>query len=106
MYEVSTSLEVLYYHVWIDVYTLVYAQNIILSGGSAAFKDFRRRLRRDLKRIVDARLQLSLELSGGKLKVSTSNTCNTCNTCATGLFPGLVGRVWEHSCLKCMQYVL
>ena len=34
------------------------------------FKDFGRRLQRDLKRTVEARLQLSFELSGGKLKVS------------------------------------
>lgn len=33
------------------------------------FKDFGRRLQRDLKRTVEARLQLSFELSGGKLKV-------------------------------------
>ena len=32
------------------------------------FKDFGRRLQRDLKRTVEARLQLSFELSGGKLK--------------------------------------
>lgn len=34
------------------------------------FKDFGRRLQRDLKRTVEQRLQLSFELSGGKLKVS------------------------------------
>ena len=33
------------------------------------FRDFGRRLGRDLKRSVDARLKLSEELSGGKLKV-------------------------------------
>ena len=33
------------------------------------FKDFGRRLQRDLKRTVEARLSLSYELSGGKLKV-------------------------------------
>ena len=33
------------------------------------FKDFGRRLQRDLKRTVEARLQLSFDLSGGKLKV-------------------------------------
>ena len=35
------------------------------------FKDFGRRLQRDLKRTVEARLQLSFELSGGKLKVNS-----------------------------------
>lgn len=34
------------------------------------FRDFGRRLQRDLKRTVDARLKLSEELSGGKLKVT------------------------------------
>ena len=33
------------------------------------FKDFGRRLQRDLKRTVESRLQLSFDLSGGKLKV-------------------------------------
>ena len=35
------------------------------------FKDFGRRLQRDLKRSVEARLEMSFQLSGGKLKVST-----------------------------------
>lgn len=34
------------------------------------FRDFGRRMQRDLKRTVDARLKMSEELSGGKLKVS------------------------------------
>lgn len=33
------------------------------------FRDFGRRLQRDLKRVVDARLRLSQELSGGRIKV-------------------------------------
>jgi len=33
------------------------------------FRDFGRRLQRDLKRSVDARLKMSEELSGGKLTV-------------------------------------
>lgn len=44
------------------------------------FRDFGRRLQRDLKRTVDARLKLSEELSGGKLKVGA----------AAAKFPGLV----------------
>lgn len=35
------------------------------------FRDFGRRLQRDLKRTVDARLKLSEELSGGRLKVGS-----------------------------------
>lgn len=34
------------------------------------FKDFSRRLQRDIKRTVDARLKLSETLGGGKLKVT------------------------------------
>ena len=33
------------------------------------FKDFGRRLQRDIKRVVDARLKISEQLSGGKLTV-------------------------------------
>lgn len=51
-------------------FTLAYClQNIVLSGGSTMFRDFGRRLQRDLKRTVDSRLKISEELSGGKLKV-------------------------------------
>ncbi|XP_073740928.1 actin-related protein 3 isoform X4 [Callorhinus ursinus] len=51
----------------IDVRRPLY-KNIVLSGGSTMFRDFGRRLQRDLKRTVDARLKLSEELSGGRLK--------------------------------------
>lgn len=34
------------------------------------FRDFGRRLQRDIKRTVDARLKLSETLSGGRIKVS------------------------------------
>ncbi|RXM98781.1 Actin-related protein 3B [Acipenser ruthenus] len=51
----------------IDVRRPLY-KNIVLSGGSTMFRDFGRRMQRDLKRTVDARLKLSEELSGGKLK--------------------------------------
>ena len=44
-------------------------QNVVLSGGSTMFRDFGRRMQRDLKRSVDARLKISEELSGGRLKV-------------------------------------
>lgn len=43
-------------------------KNIVLSGGSTMFKDFGRRLQRDVKRSVDRRLKLSEELSGGRIK--------------------------------------
>ncbi|PIK57806.1 putative actin-related protein 3 [Apostichopus japonicus] len=51
----------------IDVRRPLY-KNIVLSGGSTMFRDFGRRLKRDVKRIVDARLKLSEQLSGGRLK--------------------------------------
>jgi len=43
-------------------------RNVVLSGGSTMYKDFGRRLQRDVKRLVDARLKLSEELSGGTMK--------------------------------------
>ena len=33
------------------------------------FRDFGRKLKRDVQKVVDARLKLSEQLSGGKLKV-------------------------------------
>ncbi|OWJ99959.1 ACTR3 [Cervus elaphus hippelaphus] len=42
----------------IDVRRPLY-KNIVLSGGSTMFRDFGRRLQRDLKRTVDARLKLN-----------------------------------------------
>lgn len=35
------------------------------------FKDFGKRLQRDIKRAVDARLKISEQLSGGRIKVRT-----------------------------------
>lgn len=55
----------------IDVRRPLYS-NIVLSGGSTMFKDFGRRLQRDIKKVVDARLKLSETLSGGYLKVRFS----------------------------------
>ncbi|KAI0241048.1 Actin-related protein 3 [Lamellibrachia satsuma] len=51
----------------IDVRRGLY-KNVVLSGGSTMFRDFGRRMQRDLKRTVDARLKISEELSGGRLK--------------------------------------
>ena len=42
------------------------------------FKDFGRRLQRDLKRVVEYRLKVSEELSGGKLKVNNVEHHITC----------------------------
>jgi len=51
----------------IDVRRGLY-KNIVLSGGSTMFKDFGKRLSRDIKRSVDYRIKRSEELSGGKIK--------------------------------------
>lgn len=50
----------------IDVRRPLY-KNIVLSGGSTMFKDFGRRLQRDIKRSTDARLKVTEELSCGRL---------------------------------------
>lgn len=41
-------------------------RNIVLSGGSTMFKEFGRRLRRDIRTISDARIRQSEQLSGAK----------------------------------------
>lgn len=51
----------------IDVRRPLY-KNIVLSGGSTMFKDFDRRLQRDIQRIVNARLKTSSNLSQGRLE--------------------------------------
>lgn len=43
-------------------------KNIVLSGGSTMFKDFHRRLQRDLKKIVDVRVRASNARLGGDAK--------------------------------------
>lgn len=48
----------------IDVRRGLY-KNIVLSGGSTLYKDFGRRLQRDIKQLVDARIRASEARSGG-----------------------------------------
>ncbi|KAJ8612962.1 hypothetical protein MRB53_037170 [Persea americana] len=48
----------------IDVRRALY-RNIVLSGGSTMFKDFGRRLQRDIKQLVDTRIQASEAKSKG-----------------------------------------
>lgn len=68
----------------IDVRRPLY-NNIVLSGGSTMFRDFGRRLQRDIKRSVDARLRISENLSEGRIKVSWNVTeCGT--TCKVNFF--------------------
>ncbi|KAK9466477.1 actin family [Lipomyces arxii] len=49
----------------IDVRRGLY-KNIVLSGGSTMFRDFGRRLQRDIKHLVDARIHRSEESSGAR----------------------------------------
>ncbi|KAK9477643.1 actin family [Lipomyces japonicus] len=49
----------------IDVRRGLY-KNIVLSGGSTMFRDFGRRLQRDIKHLVDARIHKSETLSGAR----------------------------------------
>lgn len=51
----------------IDVRRPLY-KNIVLSGGSTMFRDFDRRLQRDIQRLVNARLKTSSNLSQGRLE--------------------------------------
>ncbi|CAM8916096.1 unnamed protein product [Rhodiola kirilowii] len=44
-------------------------KNVVLSGGSTMLKDFNRRLQRDIKKIVDERMQATNMRHGGDLKV-------------------------------------
>lgn len=53
----------------IDVRRGLY-RSVVLSGGSTMFKDFGRRLQRDVKRRVDERIRRSEALSGGLMKAS------------------------------------
>ena len=59
----------LYHHIHAVMFFNFTLQNIVLSGGSTMFKDFGRKMQRDVKRVVDARLKLSEELSQGRIKV-------------------------------------
>ncbi|KAK2708314.1 hypothetical protein QYM36_014054 [Artemia franciscana] len=84
----------------IDVRRPLY-KNIVLSGGSTMFKDFGKRLQRDIKRTVDGRLRISEQIShltpkpievqvvshhmqryavwfGGSLLASTVGLCSFC----------------------------
>jgi actin-related protein 3 len=45
-------------------------KNIVLSGGSTMFKDFGKRLQRDVKAIVDGRIAGSEQKSGSHMKSS------------------------------------
>ena len=53
----------------IDVRRGLY-KNIVLSGGSTMFKDFGRRLQRDIKRNVDLRMQMNISRLSGLTSVA------------------------------------
>lgn len=69
----------------IDVRRPLY-DNIVLSGGSTMFKDFGRRLQRDIKRVVDARLKHSEKLAGDNLKVIDINNSLLFTNCLNILY--------------------
>lgn len=64
---ISETVDTVIQNCPIDVRRGLY-KNVVLSGGSTMFRDFGRRLKRDVSRRVDARLKLSEELSGGRIK--------------------------------------
>lgn len=51
-------------------YSCMWFQNIVLSGGSTMFKDFHKRLQKDVKKIVDDRIAASSARLGLDVKVS------------------------------------
>ncbi|XP_069108293.1 actin-related protein 3-A isoform X1 [Argopecten irradians] len=69
---ISEVVDTVIQHCPIDVRRGLY-KNIVLSGGSTMFKDFGKKLQRDVKRVVDHRLKLSEELSGGRIKPKPIN---------------------------------
>ncbi|KAJ6659292.1 hypothetical protein lerEdw1_019163 [Lerista edwardsae] len=76
MESISNVVDEVIQHCPIDVRRPLY-KNVVLSGGSTMFKDFGRRLQRDLKRVVEARLKVSEELSGGRIKPEFFEVCHT-----------------------------
>ena len=73
--HVLPSVHLLTKHQRLPVPVLAIFQNIVLSGGSTMFRDFGRKIQRDVKRVVDARLKASEELSQGRIKVRVLNSC-------------------------------
>jgi len=65
--SISETVDVSIQNCPIDVRRGLY-KNIVLSGGSTMFRDFGRRLKRDVQRVVDSRLKLSEDLSQGAIK--------------------------------------
>ncbi|KAG2380232.1 Actin-related protein [Vigna angularis] len=60
-------------------------KNIVLSGGSTMFKDFHRRLQRDLKKIVDARVLSSEARLNGEIRFKEIPFCtNASLACVNG----------------------
>ena len=70
----SENLFFFFYHAVFPIFRNIFNfrglyNNIVLSGGSTMFKDFGRRLERDVRRFVDGRLKVTEQLSGGRIKV-------------------------------------
>lgn len=65
--SISDSIDNVIQQCPIDVRRTLY-ENIVLSGGSTMFKDFSRRMQRDIKRLVDSRLAGQEAQSEGRIK--------------------------------------
>jgi len=65
--SISETVDTVVQECPIDVRRGLY-KNIVLSGGSTMFKDFGRRLQRDVKKFCDARLKASEKLNAGRIK--------------------------------------
>uniref|UniRef100_A0AAQ5X4F1 Actin related protein 3 n=1 Tax=Amphiprion ocellaris TaxID=80972 RepID=A0AAQ5X4F1_AMPOC len=72
---ISEVVDEVIQHCPIDVRRPLY-KNIVLSGGSTMFRDFGRRLQRDLKRSVDARLKIKYR----SMLASTPEFYQVCHT--------------------------
>lgn len=62
----------------IDVRRGLY-KNIVLSGGTTMFKDFGRRLQRDIKKLVDARMLANIQKLGPRAQSTAAPPAIECN---------------------------
>ncbi|KAE8710233.1 Actin-related protein 3 [Hibiscus syriacus] len=82
-------------------------KNIVLSGGSTMFKDFHRRLQRDVKKIVDTRVRAATAHHGGDIKAkpcsqsSYPKICRLVRRFCTGIDTGILREYEEHGASIC-----
>jgi len=68
------------------------------------FKDFGRRLQRDLKRVVETRLKISEELSGGRLKVVSIDVTAILINLLPAQANRCTGDIPSHAALCCLVW--